>query len=378
MHVKILSQWLAGRGVIGHAARTAVLLRGVTAVLKGGRLALTHLGRHLPGSAQVKHQIKALDRLLGNRHLSRERDGIYRAMAETLLRGKTRPIVVIDWSDAQPGRKWVMLKAALPVEGRAISLYERVFPMSRYNSPGANREFLASLRAILPEKCRPIVVTDAAFRSPWFREVESYGWDWVGRVRSNTKYYRNETGRWCWTRSLYRGCQARLYLVREHQVRRGRPRRRRGPRRPNEPIYRRSHREPWLLATSLPHGHDSAHQITRLYALRMQIEETFRDLKCHRWGFGLCYSRCNDLRRIQCLLLLGALATLLSWLVGFAARSRNLHRQLQANTERRRPVLSLFFVGRELLRRPELAPPPSALRRALATLRAQISHASAA
>jgi hypothetical protein len=31
-----------------------------------------------------------------------------------------------------------MLKAALPAEERAISLYERVFPMSRYNSPGAN------------------------------------------------------------------------------------------------------------------------------------------------------------------------------------------------------------------------------------------------
>ena len=76
MHIKVLSHWLAGRGVIGHAARSAVLLRGVAAVIKGGRLALTHLGRHLPGSAQVKHQIKALDRLLGNGHLSRERDGI--------------------------------------------------------------------------------------------------------------------------------------------------------------------------------------------------------------------------------------------------------------------------------------------------------------
>lgn len=390
MHVKVLSQWLAGRGLISHASRTAVLLRAVSAVIAGGRLSLTHLGRSLPGNARVKHQIKAVDRLLGNRHLSRERDGIYRALAQTLLRGKTRPIIVIDWSDVQTGRKWVMLKAALPAEGRAISLYERVFPISRYNSPGANREFLASLRAILPESCCPIIVTDAAFRSPWFRAVEAYGWDWVGRVRSNAKYYREQTGRWCATRSLYatattrpryvghsplgrhRGCHANLYLVREHKARLGRPRRRPGPVRANEPSYRRSHREPWLLATSLPHGHGSERLVTKLYAKRMQIEETFRDLKCHRWGFGLCYSRCNDTRRLQAMLLLGALATLVSWLVGLAARSLNLHRHLQANTERRRPVLSIFFIGRELLRRPGDDLPPSAIHRALLTLRSQI------
>lgn len=57
-----------------------------------------------------------------------------------------------------------MLKAALPVGGRAISLYERVFPFKRYNSPGAHLEFLRHLRSILPEGCRPILVTDAGFR----------------------------------------------------------------------------------------------------------------------------------------------------------------------------------------------------------------------
>jgi hypothetical protein len=44
----------------------------------------------------VKHQIKAVDRLLGNRHLQRERDGIYRALAKTLLLGSNRPIIVVD------------------------------------------------------------------------------------------------------------------------------------------------------------------------------------------------------------------------------------------------------------------------------------------
>src|SRR5215831_12075404 len=158
MHARLLAQWLSDRSVIGHATRSAALVRIVRALLTGGKLSLTHLGRSLSGCAQVKHQIKAVDRLLGNQHLQRERDGIYRAIAHTLLLGNKHPVIIVDWSDFELGRQWLMLKAAVPVGGRAISLYERVFPFKRYNSPGAHREFLRALRSILPEDCQPIVV----------------------------------------------------------------------------------------------------------------------------------------------------------------------------------------------------------------------------
>lgn len=204
MHLKVLSQWLADRLVVGHSTRAAALLRVVGALLSGGKLSLTHLGRSLSGPAHVKHQIKAVDRLLGNQHLHRERDGIYRAIVQTLLLGNKRPVIVVDWADFELGRRWLMLKAAVPVGGRAISLYERVFPFKRYNSPGAHREFLRALHAVLPADCRPIIVTDAGFRGPWFRDVDSYGWDWVGRIRNKIKYFSDETGRWRFTDSLSR------------------------------------------------------------------------------------------------------------------------------------------------------------------------------
>jgi hypothetical protein len=51
-------------------------------------------------------------------------------------------------------------------------LYSRVFPFRKYNSPGAHREFLDGLARVLPKGCRPIIVTDAGFRGPWFRDVE--------------------------------------------------------------------------------------------------------------------------------------------------------------------------------------------------------------
>lgn len=391
MHAKVLSQWLARQDVIGHSSRVAAVLRAVGGVLAGGKLSLTHIGRHLAGPAKVKHQIKAADRLLGNQHLRHERDGIYRAIARTLLRGKQRPVIVVDWSDVQSGREWAMLKAAVPAGGRAISLYERVFPFKRYNSDSAHREFLRALHSILPDGCRPIIVTDAGFRRPWFSAVEALGWDWVGRLRSRSRFFCEKIRKWRLTRSLFPGARskprhlgkvvltrqhrysAQLYLVRAHKVRNGRPQRRR--RTNNDMTYRRAHREPWLLATSLPHSQGSERRITALYAQRMQIEETFRDLKCHRWGFGLCYSLCRSAQRLDTMLMLAALASLVVWLVGLAARSIQAHRHLQANTVRSREVLSAFFIGRELLRQGCSLLAPRHLTQALFTLRSHISHA---
>lgn len=51
------------------------------------------------------------------------------------------------------------------------------------------QKFLDTLAQVLPEGCRPIMVTDAGFRSPWFRNVEALGWSYVGRVR-NRDYVR--------------------------------------------------------------------------------------------------------------------------------------------------------------------------------------------
>jgi hypothetical protein len=281
----------------------------------------------------------------------------------------------------------------VPAGGRAITVYERVFAFKRYNSPGAHREFLEALHRVLPEKCKPIIVSDAGFRGPWFRQVESYGWDWVGRIRNGIKYLNETSGRWCYTDSLYaratlgvqhldevtlgrrRHYRVRLYLVRAYKPRVGRPRKGRRGIQPNETMYRRLHRAPWLLATSLPHDDTACERISKLYASRMQIEETFRDMKSHRWGLGLRYCRCRSAERLQVLLLVAALATLALWLVGLGARALGVSKHFQANTERRRCVLSTLFVGRQLLLRTYDALSQHLLRDALSAL--QLLHLDA-
>jgi hypothetical protein len=186
--VPLLHRWLRRACPAVHAARAAAVVTVVEALVRGAKLALTPLGRNLRSAAFAKHSIKRVDRLLGNRHLQRERADIYRAVAHWLLAATPRPVLLIDWADCGGGtrtRRWVLLRAAVPLGGRAVPVYEEVHPLGRYGSPRTHRRFLQHLRAVLPAGCTPILVTDAGFRGPWFREVERVGWDWIGRVRNH-------------------------------------------------------------------------------------------------------------------------------------------------------------------------------------------------
>ena len=228
--------------------------------------------------------------------------GAIGALAKTVLQGVERPVILVDWADSALEPKQIILKAAVPVKGRAISIYEEVHPMRHYNSAKTHRRFLQRLRSVLPEGCRPIVVTDAggsAVRG--FAMWRTLGWEWVGRIRDLIKYFKPETKRWCYIDSLYRqatrphracatsagdlcrvvtatgvGC---IWCVRT-TVDRADP----ASAEAIAPKYRQLHRTPWLLATSLPHHSGAGARIKRIYAQRMQIEETIRDLKSHRWG----------------------------------------------------------------------------------------------
>jgi|SRR5215208_998342 len=373
--VPVLDRWLRRACPAVHAARATTIATVVEALVLGAKLALTHLGRNLRSAAYAKHSIKRVDRLLGNEHLHRERSLIYRAIAHWLLAATPRPVLLIDWADCGPSTKgrqkhrWLLLRAAVPLGGRAVPVYEEVHPLRRYNSPRTHRRFLQHLRAVLPASCSPLLVTDAGFRGPWFREVERYGWDWIGRVRNQVKYRfvgEAQGGTWTYTTALYTGATPRprhlgraalsrrqsyeceLYLVRQYRRGPGRPRKAHGQGSAARRC-RQLHKDPWLLATSLPHAAGAPRRIVKLYALRMKIEEGIRDTKNTRWGFALRYARSRRAERMEVLLLLAALGTLTCWFAGLAATAKHWMHHFQVNTVRRRAVLSTVFLGRQLL-----------------------------
>ena len=123
-------------------------------------------------------------------------------------------------------------------------------------------------------------------------------------------------------------------------------------RRKRDKAYAKRSQVPWVLATSLTGG--TAEDIVGLYGLRMQIEETFRDLKSHRFGWSLRYARVSTPERWLVLLLIAMLATAVLHLVGRIAELERWHRGLQANTVTSRRVLSLVRLGQEVLRTPRL------------------------
>jgi hypothetical protein len=106
-------------------------------------------------------------------------------------------------------------------------------------------------------------------------------------------------------------------------------------------------REPWVLATSIQDI--GAEGIVDTYASRMQIEETFRDAKSSRFGWAMEGARTARRERVEIMVLLAALASLLILMVGISAEGAGLHRKYQANTISTRRVLALTTLGRLVL-----------------------------
>ncbi len=342
------------------------MLAVLDAVAVAGRLTLTALGRALRGPAMQKHRIKRVDRLLGNARLQLELHAWYRHLARRLLGDRKRVIIALDWT--QLSGDMYALWAAVAFRGRAIPLYAEAHPERLLSNRKVQTEFLKTLRELLPAGAQPIIVADAGFKNPFFRACQQYGFDFVVRLRG-----RGTAKAWCPDRlirfqQVFRSAGARPRCLGEWHVHDsachgvqvrlvlGRSPRKQNSRRNGH--YRRAAREPWLLATSLKL--DSSARIIALYETRMQIEETFRDVKDPRFGWALGLSGSRNFRRCNVLLLIASLALLAALLLGAAASDIDLQRRFQANTVRRRRVLSLFTLGRCLLLQPAshaLGPP---------------------
>src|SRR5882757_6781520 len=151
-----------------HAYRVGALLGAVQSLLSCRRLILMDMARTWPDAQRVRAPLKRLDRLLSNPHLGGERETFYAAMMRWLIR-HPNPLILLDWSDLHEDCRWQLLRASIPLNGRAFTVLEMVFPESMKGSPRAEKKFLRRLRAVLPEEVRPILVTDAGFRTPWLR-----------------------------------------------------------------------------------------------------------------------------------------------------------------------------------------------------------------
>jgi Transposase DDE domain len=366
---KVLQKCLPNVISAMHAVRARALMKAVQSLLSCRRLILMDMARSWPGANRVRAPLKCLDRLLSNPHLHAQREMFYAAMMRWLVR-HPMPIILVDWAELHEDCRWQLLRAAIPVGGRSITILDMVFPESMKGSPVAEKQLLQRLRALLPKSVTPILVTDAGFRAPWFRAVARLGWHYVGRLRHRT-LIQVDGAEWVDNRSLFPQASSRpqrlesirmvasnpwhvdLILYRKSKA--GRVMlTRHGTRSRSHTSLKAEQRErdPWLLVASCDLSALSARQIVSIYTKRMQIEESFRDLKCERFGCAFYYSLTRKPERIAALLLIHALATFVAWLTAWSQEPTGAQLQYGGiNNKRSRRHYSLLRIGWEALRR---------------------------
>lgn len=345
------------------------LLLSVNAALSGAHLSTTSLGRHLEGEAKTKNKIKRVYRLFSNAILQKSFTRFYQDMAHVLLSKVKRPIILVDGSLFSTCGEFQFLSAATPVGGRSLPLLEQAFHRSEIMNSKVHKAFLEKLHALLPKGVKPIVITDAGFKTPWFRNVKVLGWDYIGRATNNVHYFDEEIRQWQPLEEIGKKAKQKPEFVMTTQVSKANTL--------TQSIYRfksrskgrkamtlKGHKRraaaykkcakraknPWILLTSLSPEEYNPKDIVNFYRTRMQIEESFRDLKDDYHGLGLVYNGSRDIMKITIALLIGAIVRFLLWALGRAVRDLKYHLSYQANTIRKRNVLSLFYIARQFLR----------------------------
>jgi hypothetical protein len=350
-----------------HSYRLNGVVDAVDAALTLRRTSVAGLGRAMAVSCDEKFGIKRADRLVGNTRLHEELPLLYAAQARLIVGSRARPVIIVDGSDLAPDKRFIVIRASAPTDGRALTLYEEVHEGKKDGNRRVLKAFLAKLKEVLPEGAQPILVTDAGFRVPWFKDVEAMGWDWVGRIR-HTMLRRNDADAWVYCKDIYALFDKKACHLGEFEITKSNPHRCRviGVKKLKKGRSKKTafgerclskhseknaerEREPWLLATSLREAH--AAEIVGLYGKRMQIEEAFRDTKSLQYGLGLEVSRTRSADRLAVLLAISALAVFAAWLIGKAAEAKDLARGFQANSVRSRRVLSTIFVGLAAVRK---------------------------
>jgi hypothetical protein len=395
MHaIKLLHRQLKSACPTIHSKRLNTLICVTRTLSEDHTLSITGIGRAMKSSTSAKHAIKRVDRLVGNVWLQAERVQIYSAMTRWLLKRISQPVILIDWSDLTADREQQVLRASIPVGGRSITIYEEIHSIHKQANPKIHQRFLIQLKYILPRQVRPIIVTDAGFRGTWFKLVNTLGWHWVGRVRNRDFIQLGDEHEWHPGKDLYAFATRSPRRLGTGWLSRSKPNAavfhvykkakqgRVAKSKLGQPIHNARHnkmakrgREPWLIVTSPSLKHLTAKQVMSIYAKRMQIEEGFRDIKCERYGLGLSASLTKAAKRLETLLLIGALALFIIWMTGIAAIQQNIHHHFQSNTTRHRAVLSSIFTGMQIMRYNPGRFSKAQLLRTLSCLKEELSHA---
>jgi len=345
-----------------HQYRRDSISACINSIMHGASATVTSIGRGIQSQSYEKNNIKRADRLLSNNHLLTELPDVYSAISGQFIQHIVQPVIHIDWSDLDPYKRHFLIRASTKFSGRSLVLYQEVHSIKTKEKPSTHKRFLAQLKSVIGDNKIPIIVTDAGFKTPWFREVLNLGWHFVGRSRK-PNFFRTTSQDWqCITKlySLARSTPKTIQgeLNRSNPMKcnfvllKQKPKGRHSVNRIGKPraskrskTYAKRSNDPWLLCTSLPSSRTLAKKVVAIYRTRMQIEEEFRDMKSRQYGLGFGQNKTKTLHRLKVLIFLASFANIVLTIVGLIIHAKNEHRHYQANTIRHRRVLSFQTLG---------------------------------
>ena len=163
-----------------HSFRVNVLVSMAVALTHGARLTLTSSGR-TPRQGARQNKIKRVDRARAI-PLSSVIFPVFSTTTHAITSVMPFCVIAVDWTGWHD-RNWHLLRASLLCNGRSLPLMSEVVPAELAQNSDVQCRFLDRLHDAIPKDKAVTVITDAGFRTDWFRHVSQLGWSFTGRVR---------------------------------------------------------------------------------------------------------------------------------------------------------------------------------------------------
>jgi hypothetical protein len=324
-----------------HAKTRHALSAGIFAAMLSPRLTSATMGRALAQSSgkSAKHQIKRMDRLVGNENINIEES--FRSYAPWVIGARKLIAVSLDWTEYGNDKQSRIAINLVTNHGRATPLiWKSVFDRNLKNRRNRyEKEVLSILKQVIPSDVRVIVLADRGFSDTDFFEwiQQELQWDFVIRLRDN--WHVEPDG--CFPQKAKQWVARNGVII---EMRDARLTAKRDIVKAFITVKKLGMKEAWILASSISGRKE---YVVGLYARRFTCEENFRDEKDDRFGAGFKETRVKQPERRDRFVLIQAIATILLTLLGAAGEQMGLDRMLRANTVRNKRTHSLYQQGKQ-------------------------------
>jgi hypothetical protein len=331
-------------GDVLHPKQVDSLAHAVVGAIHADAASITAIGRAAARIREVseKHSIKQVDRMLANSKV--DATAVMQHVIPTLISGRSRIVVAVDWTEFASNGHSTVAVSMITDHGRATPLMWLTVASKRLKKRRSQFEdrVLWRLRLAVPEHVRVTVLADRGFADTglFWTLHEKMGFDYIIRFKAGTFVESSDgdarpAGDWVPSNGQAKRLDQPLMTRKRRRV-------------PAVVCVKRAGmKEAWCLVTSLADG--TADEIVQLYSRRFDIEHTFRDQKDWRFGLALDHMTLGTPDRRDRMLLVLALATMFSVIVGAAGERLGLDRTLRANTETRKRTHSLLRQGHEYM-----------------------------